>query len=61
MIDRCEVERVPSPRGGHTPVPPGIERSTCRNGTDAVRKSRDGPESSSCIANRDFLVRDFVA
>ena len=27
----------------------------------AVRKSRDSPESSSCVASRDFRVRDFVA
>ena len=26
-----------------------------------VRKSRDGPGSSSCVASRDFRVRDFVA
>ena len=31
-----EGERVPSPRGGHTPVRPGIERSTCRNGRQFV-------------------------
>ena len=27
----------------------------------AVRKSRDSPESSSCVASLDIRVRDFVA
>ena len=37
VIDRPgEVERVPSPRGGHTPVRPRIGRSTCRNGRQFV-------------------------
>ena len=35
-----EVGRVPSPRGGRTPVRPGIGRPMCRNGRQFVRTGK---------------------